>query len=241
MSESSPRIGITTYAVNSSGDIPLPHQYVSSVRRSGGIPLLIAPGETRMNALLDTLDGLVLAGGGDICPTRYGGPSHETIYMVDVERDESELRLLAAVLERRLPTLAVCRGLQLLNVALGGTLHVHLPDVVGQTVAHRAPPRQPIAHTVQLSPTSRLAAIMGQVHVECVSWHHQAVDRPGQGCVPVATAADGVVEAVEIAERPELMAIQWHPELSSHEDSTQQRLFDELVRLAADRYLSRAL
>jgi putative glutamine amidotransferase len=230
-----PRIGITTYAVNSAGEIPLPEAYVGSIRRSGGIPLLIAPGETRLAALLDMLDGLVLAGGGDICPSRYGGRPHETIYSVNDQRDEFELQLVAELLERRLPTLAICRGLQVVNVALGGTLHPHLPDVVGQTVAHRAPPRLPIRHTIRLAADSRLAGIMqadGGVPVECMSWHHQAVDRPGQGCRAVATAPDGVVEAIEIADRPELIAVQWHPELTSHEAPIQQRLFDELVRLA---------
>jgi putative glutamine amidotransferase len=232
MAVAPPRIGITTYAANSNGDIPLPHQYVSSIRRAGGIPLLIAPGEPHLDALLDTLDGCILAGGGDICPSRYGGRSHETIYMVDVERDESELRLAAELLTRRLPTLAICRGLQVLNVALGGTLHPHLPDVVGETVAHRAPPRLPTPHPVRLRSDSRLADILQATEVMCVSWHHQAVERPGRGCRPVAEAPDGVVEAVEIDERPELIAIQWHPELSSHADPVQQRLFDELIRLA---------
>ncbi len=202
MAAAAPRIGITTYAVNSSGDIPIPHQYVGSIRRADGIPLLIAPGEPHVDRLLDTLDGMILSGGGDICPTRYGGRSHDTIYMVDPERDESELRLVEALLARRLPTLAICRGLQILNVALGGTLHPHLPDVVGEQVAHRAPPRLPTPHTIELMSDSRLAAIMGVTHFDCLSWHHQAVDRPGRECRPVATAPDGVVEAVEIPARP---------------------------------------
>jgi putative glutamine amidotransferase len=160
--------------------------------------------------------------------------------MVDAERDESELRLVAAALERRLPTLAICRGLQVLNVALGGTLHAHLPDVVGQQVLHRAPPREPVAHTIELSPDSRLAAILGVTRAECISWHHQAVNRTGHNCQSVARAVDGVIEAVEIRDRPELMAVQWHPELSSHEDSIQRRLFDELIRLATNREAAHA-
>jgi putative glutamine amidotransferase len=235
MNAAAPRVGITTYAVNSVGEIPVPQQYVSSVRRAGGIPLLIAPGETQLAALLDTLDALVLAGGGDICPTRYGGRGHETVYSVSTERDESELRMVEELFERRLPMLAICRGLQVVNVALGGTLHPHLPDVVGETIAHRAPPRLPIPHSITVAADSRLSAIMGASQgngIECMSWHHQAVDRPGHGCRAVANSVDGVVEAIEIAERPELIAVQWHPELTSHEDAAQQRLFDELVRLA---------
>jgi putative glutamine amidotransferase len=234
MAGTAPRIGITTYAANDQGDIPIPHQYVTSVRRAGGLPLLIAPGETHLAQLLDTLDAFVMAGGGDICPNRYGGHHHETIYAVDVERDEFELRLIAELHARRMPTLAICRGLQIINVAFGGTLHVHLPDVVGETVAHRAPPRRPIPHNVKLASDSRLAAILDahDARLESMSWHHQAVDRVGRSCRVVATADDGVVEAIETDEWPELVAVQWHPELTSHEDAVQQRLFDELVRQA---------
>lgn len=234
MGAAAPRIGITTYAVNDHGEIPIPHQYVTSVRRAGGLPLLIAPGETQLARLLGALDAFVIAGGGDICPSRYGGRTHETIYSVDAERDEFELRLIAELHARRMPTLAICRGLQMVNVAFGGTLHAHLPDVVGETVAHRAPPRRPIAHAVQLAPDSRLAAVFGarQDRLEPMSWHHQAVDRIGRGCRVVAMADDGVVEAIETDEWPELVAVQWHPELTSHEDAAQQRLFDELVRQA---------
>lgn len=234
MGAMAPRIGITTYAVNDHGEIPLPHQYVTSVRRAGGVPLLIAPGETHLDRLLDSLDAFVVAGGGDICPRRYGGRDHETIYSVDAERDEFELRLIAELHARRTPTLAICRGLQIVNVALGGTLHAHLPDVVGETVAHRAPPRRPIPHAVQLVPDSRLAAVLDahDLRLEAMSWHHQAVDRAGRSCRVVAVADDGVVEAIETDEWPELIAVQWHPELTSHEDAAQQRLFDELVRQA---------
>lgn len=232
MKKSHPLIGITTYAVNAQGSIPLPHEYVDSVRRAGGIPVLIPPGEPKLTDTILRIDGLVLAGGGDICPSRYGGSGHETIYMIDVQRDESELRWVQMVLETRLPTLAICRGLQILNVALGGTLHPHLPDVVGEQVPHRLPPREPVPHSVELASDSRLAQIMGGERIECVSWHHQAVDRPGHGCRIVAQAPDGVAEAIEVDDHPQLIAVQWHPELSSERDAAQQKLFDELVRLA---------
>ena len=229
---SSPLIGITTYAVNAQGSIPLPHEYVDSVRRAGGIPVLIPPGEPQLIDVMLRIDGLVLAGGGDVCPSRYGGCGHETIYMIDTQRDESELQLVQMVLETRLPTLAICRGLQVLNVALGGTLHPHLPDVVGDIVPHRLPPRETVPHAVTLQSGSRLAEIMGSDRVECVSWHHQAVDRPGRGCRIVANAPDGVAEAIEVDDHPQLIAVQWHPELSSERDTQQQKLFDELVRWA---------
>lgn len=225
-------IGITTYGVNSSGEIPLPEEYVSSVRRAGGIPVLIPPGDTSYTSLLDRLDGIVLAGGGDICPTRYGGESHETIYMVNESRDASELELVAEILRRRMPLLAICRGLQILNVALGGTLHEHLPDVVGEDIAHRAPPRKPTPHQIDVVGDSRLARIMATERTECMSWHHQAVDRLAEGCRVVARAPDGVVEAFEIEDHPEVIAVQWHPELSSERDPHQQNLFDALHALS---------
>lgn len=229
-----PLIGITTYGANDQDQFMLPSGYVKSVRRAGGIPVLIAPGESRASELLTRLDGLVMAGGGDICPSRYGGTGHETIYSVDAHRDESELQLVHAALDRRLPLLCICRGMQLLNVALGGSLHPHVPDVYGETLLHRAPPRLPIPHDVELREDTRLATIMGGRSVACVSWHHQSVDRPGQGCHVVAQAVDGVVEAIELENRPEVIAVQWHPELSAHENQQQQRLFDELVRMAAE-------
>lgn len=229
-----PLIGITTYGANDQEQFTLPTGYVNSVRRAGGLPVLIAPGETHPAELLARLDGLVMAGGGDICPSRYGGTGHPTIYSVDAHRDESELQLVRAALDRRLPLLCICRGMQLLNVALGGTLHPHLPDVYGENLLHRAPPRVPVAHEIDLSEESRLAKIMGGPTAACVSWHHQSVDRPGAGCQVVARAADGVVEAIEVENRPEVVAVQWHPELSAHENEKQQRLFDELVRMAAE-------
>jgi putative glutamine amidotransferase len=225
-----PLIGITTYSVNAQGDVPLPFQYVHSVRRAGGLPVLIAPGEPHLNELLGRLDGLVLAGGGDICPTRYGGQMHPTIYMVNPERDASELELTAALLERRMPTLAICRGLQILNVALGGSLHPHLPDVVGEHVLHRLPPRLPTSHSVDVDADSELARQLASTRITSVSWHHQAVDRLGQGCRAVAHAPDGVIEAIEVQGHPEMVAVQWHPELSSATDVSQQQLFDNLVR-----------
>lgn len=224
-----PLIGITTYSVNAQGDVPLPHQYVDSVRRAGGIPVLVAPGEPQLRALLDRLDGLVLAGGGDICPTRYGGSPHPTIYMVNPQRDASELELTRMLLDRHTPTLAICRGLQILNVALGGSLHPHLPDVVGERVLHRLPPREPTPHEITVEADSPLAAKLGATHVTTLSWHHQAIDRLGQGCRIAARAPDGVIEAIDVIGHPEMVAVQWHPELSSVNDVSQQRLFDDLV------------
>ncbi len=230
-----PLIGITTYATNENGDVTLPVNYVDSVRRANGIPVLISPGESNTVQLLDRLDGLVLAGGGDIDPQCYGCPDvHESVYMLSADRDQTELNLARYTLERKLPTLAICRGIQIINVVLGGTLHQHLPDHVGEDVLHRAPPREPTPHAVEVSPESQIGAVMQATTVETMSWHHQAIHEPAEPLRVVATAPDGVIEAVEHPEHPELLAVQWHPELSSHRDKSQQRLFDQLVQFAAD-------
>ena len=229
-SQNRPLIGITTYAENEDGEVTLPVAYVDSVRRAGGMPVLISPGETNVNELLDRVDGLVLAGGGDIAPEVYSSESvHETVYMVDADRDRTELELAKCLLRRQTPTLAICRGIQIINVALGGTLCQHLPDIVGETVAHRAPPRIPTPHLVDVEPRSRLAEIMQETSVRTMSWHHQAIRDIAPELSVVARAPDGVIEAIELPTYPRLTAVQWHPELTSHEDDSQQRLFNCLV------------
>ena len=136
-------IGIPTYGRNDDGHFFLPAEYVESVRRSGASPILLPPGEEHIDRWFELVDGFLFPGGGDIEPARYGGGEHEMIYMVDPERDTTELALLERALDSGLPTLGICRGTQLLNVALGGTLFDHLPDHVGEEVDHRLPPREP--------------------------------------------------------------------------------------------------
>lgn len=130
-----PLIGLTTYHRNGDNKFDLPAEYVDAVRRSGGIPLLVPPGESRWEDMLRRLDALILTGGGDVSPEAYGGSDHPTLYMVDRERDSSELCLARLAVDVGLPILGICRGTQVLNVALGGTLVEHLPDVVGEEVA----------------------------------------------------------------------------------------------------------
>jgi putative glutamine amidotransferase len=142
------------------------------------------------------------------------------------------------VLETGLPTLAICRGSQVLNVALGGTLHAHLPDVVDGSVIHRDEPKAlrgepaPVPHEVVVESDSLVARIMGAERVNPMSWHHQAIDRLGAGLRVVARADDGTIEAVEHASHPWLAAVQWHPELTGDRDPTQQALFDALVAVS---------
>jgi putative glutamine amidotransferase len=182
--------------------------------------------------LLGRLDGLILTGGGDIDPVPYNGRPHETIYMLDTERDLSELALVQHVITAGMPTLGICRGAQVLNVALGGTLIEHLPDEVGDEIAHRVPPRGPTRHPVAITPNSRLAEVLAADQISVASWHHQAIRQTAPELTIVARAADGTVEAVEMVSHPWLVAVQWHPELSAADDPTQQRLFDAFVEAA---------
>jgi putative glutamine amidotransferase len=227
-----PLIGITTYGRDEKNEFHLPAEYVDAVRRAGGIPVLMAPGESRIAAWLATVDALILAGGGDLDPHAYGGAEHATIYMLDAERDASEMQFALDIADSTLPVLCICRGAQVLNVALGGTLYEHIPDEFGDTVTHRQPPREPIPHEVTVQKGSRLADLMGAETFSSVSWHHQAVRELGRGLTAVAFASDGVIEAIELEGRPDLVAVQWHPELSAAEDPRQQGLFNWLVECA---------
>ena len=225
-----PFIGITTYAKNQQNEVTLPVDYVEAVRRAGGLPVLIAPGESHVAELLERIDGLILAGGGDISPNCYGGPSHPEVYMVDEDRDQTELDLTRHVIDHDIPTLAICRGVQIANVALGGTLYAHLPDRFGDTIQHRKAPRNPTPHSIQVDVDSQLANVMGTTSAQTMSWHHQALDQIGSRIRVVGRAPDGVVEAIELSDHRWFLGVQWHPELTAARDVSQQNLFDEIVR-----------
>lgn len=226
-------IGLTTYGIANAPGFNIPAEYVLAIERAGGVPLLLPPaGTAALDGWLEIIQGLVLIGGGDIDPARYDAPPHATIYNLDGPRDACEFQLARRAIDMRLPTLAICRGMQVINVLLGGTLHRHLPEVVGETVPHRLPPRETVRHPVRVDAGTHVAEAMAATRVEIVSWHHQAVDRLGEGLKAIAWADDGVVEAMEMADNPNLLAVQWHPELSAAEDPAQQRLFDRLVALA---------
>jgi putative glutamine amidotransferase len=225
-----PRIGITTYGRNEQGKLTLGARYVECVRRAGGLPLLIPPGEPQLEEALAGFDGIVMCGGPDLDPKLYGGRAHPEVYGLDPERDASDLELARLLVEQRIPALCICRGLQVLNVAHGGTLVEHLPDEVGLRVRHSGAERAYVPHAVQLAPGSRLAALLGRTSIEPASSHHQAVRAPAPGFDVVARAEDGTIEALEHREHERLIAVQWHPEYTAHEDALQQRLFDELLR-----------
>jgi len=224
-----PLIGLTTYGRKETGEYSLPAQYIDSVRRAGGIPVLVAPGETNLETLCQSLDGIILTGGGDIHPDQYKGNSHALMYKVDEQRDATELELTKLILEKDIPALAICRGLQILNIFFGGTLYEHIPDVFEETVLHRLPPRETVKHMVDVIKGSKLHGIVGSDKIEVVSWHHQAVRDVPKNLTITARSDDGIVEGIELDSHSWLVAVQWHPELSASNDVLQQKLFNALI------------
>jgi anthranilate synthase component 2/putative glutamine amidotransferase len=202
----------------------LPHTYVDVVVRAGGIPVLLPPVDLpgAAAAVVDGLDALVLTGGADVDPSEYGAERDAQTVGVRPDRDRWDQELLAAALERDLPVLAVCRGLQVLDVALGGSLHQHVPDVVGHD-GHRPVPGTFGTTHVKVRPGTRLAELVGdEVDVAC--HHHQSIDRLADGLEVVAEADDGTIEAVQLRDRSFVIGVQWHPE-----ELGDLRLFTALV------------
>jgi putative glutamine amidotransferase len=228
---SAPVIGITSYVEHARYTVwgttatLLPHAYVEQVVRAGGQPVVLPPvGDP--SSMLDRLDALVLSGGGDLDPSSYGAVPHERTGYVREFRDAAELPLVRRALDGGLPLLGICRGAQVLNVALGGTLHQHVPDVVGDDRHSRAPGRYN-RFPVTVAPGSRLAKALDAETVTVSHYHHQAVDRLGTGVTATAWSDDGLIEAVEAAGHPFALGVQWHPEVD--EDPS---LFTALVAAA---------
>ncbi len=226
-----PLVGISSYGrAGQRQTFSLPCEYVDVVRLAGGVPIVLPAVEGEIPEALDAVDALILPGGGDIDPAHYGGPRHEANYGISAERDGFELALARAALVRPdLPVLCICRGMQLLNVALGGDLVSHIPDRFGDTVSHRHPEHRPVVHPVRIDPESRLASVLGATELSVHSVHHQAVGRLGSGLRAAAWSPDGVIEAVESERHPFLIGVQWHPELGALDDERQRRLFEALV------------
>jgi putative glutamine amidotransferase len=206
------------------GAYAVPDAYVDAVRRAGGLPAVIHPADVD----LDRTDALLLVGGGDIDPARYGGADDAAVYGVEPERDDAEIRLLRAAIERGIPTLAICRGIQIATVAFGGSLIVDIPSA-GTYGEHGVPGGDATEHHVRLAPGSRIAAACGATSVTASCHHHQAVDRVGDALVATGWAGDGLVEALEYDGDAWMVAVQWHPEDTAATDAAQQGLFDALL------------
>jgi putative glutamine amidotransferase len=218
-----PVIGISSYQQQARWGnwddqaILLPRRYVDKVVQAGGLPVLLPPAEGGA-AVLPRLDALILSGGSDVEPSRYGAAAHPAAGPFNAERDSAELELCRHALATGLPVLGICRGLQVINVALGGTLHQHLPDLVGND-SHSPELAGYGPHKVSVAPSTQLAAILGRSEAAVPTHHHQAIDRLGAGLVATAWTDDGVIEAVEFDQAadvghtaPFMIAVQWHPE-----------------------------
>jgi putative glutamine amidotransferase len=229
-----PVIGLTTYleqAQTGVWDVQasfLPKVYFEAVNRAGGIAVLLPPQPVDAQIagrVLDGLDGLIITGGKDVDPARYGQDPHAETDEPRPDRDAWEDALLTAAIERELPFLGICRGAQVLNVALGGTLHQHLPDVVGSTRYNLG--RGEFAQNEVTVEGSKLASLIGE-SVVGKSYHHQAIDEVAEGLVVTARSGDGTIQAVELASVPFGVGVQWHPE----QDDDDIRLFAGLVEAA---------
>ncbi len=234
-----PLIGISAYCEQARWGVwemqamVLPRRYADRVASAGGIPVLLPP-VPGVEESVARLDGLMLSGGGDIDPARYRAEPAPQTGSVREERDTAEFALFAAAMARRLPVLGICRGLQVINVARGGSLHQHLPDVVGHA-GHAPVPGTFGSHPVHVAPASKLGAILGHeevdVPISTPTHHHQAVDRLGEGLTATAWAKDGTIEAFELGAGDSfIMAVQWHPEAGDDPS-----LFRALVAAARDR------
>lgn len=242
-----PLIGIPCYAAERAGKLGPVYgpiyannaTYVRAVERAGGVPILLPPYENPESAAMiyARLDGLLLAGGGDVDPAIYGQERLPECQEPEAERDALELTLTRRALEDELPVFGICRGMQVLNVARGGTL---IQDIAtAQPEAQRHPwtdhPRDHRAHEIAVEDSSRLAGIVGRSRLAVNSLHHQAIDRPGAGVRVLAYAPDGIAEAMEVEGQPFALAVQFHPEELAPTDEASRRLFEAFVRACRER------
>lgn len=234
-----PVVGVTTRTVHLprhrvlDANQAVPEAYLAPLVAAGAAPCLVPTslGADAAAALLDRVDGLLLTGGGDPDPRHWNEEPHPKMGFVEPARDETEIRLIGAALERGLPILGICRGVQILNVALGGTLVQHLdPAEIEGMVQHEvAGWPDGAGHSVTLEPDSRLAALAGGPRARVTSSHHQAVGRVGEGLVVAARAPDRVIEALEHPGEPFVVAVQWHPERTAGADAFSDALFAAFV------------
>jgi len=239
---SPPVIGITGYADRSARPpnisiFALSRTYVRAVTSADGSPVILPPylEQRHLRGVFEGLDGLILSGGGDIYPSAFGEADQGLLWRVDRERDQTELSLARWAIAENLPVLAICRGIQVLNVASGGTLVQDIPTHVTDALTHSCVAGRPtpkIAHPVSVEPDTRLATLIGSGRVDVNSAHHQAADVVGDGMVVTARAPDGVIEGLEAPDHPFCVGVQWHPEVMIEVAPPMRRLFEGLVEAA---------
>jgi putative glutamine amidotransferase len=246
-------IGVTTSELRRSSEVhrdpygepdrvemALGMSYLRAIELAGGLPVVLPPLELdRVSPLLDRLSGVLLSGGPDLDPAAYGCAAHPELGLTAPQLDAFEVQLAREADARGLPILGICRGAQAINVARGGTLHQHLPDVTDGSVEHRQPqPGTEVTHDVHVASRSELAGLLGGRRMAVNSFHHQSVDQLGRGLHAVAWADDGVIEAIEDRGGSFVLGVQWHAE-TLVEDAAQLALFRHLVTASEEREQAR--
>lgn len=234
-----PLIGITsTVRVLDQFNWPfhMTHQYnINAITRGGGLPVIIPVGldTDSLRGIYDRVDGLLIPGGSDINPARYHATAHSSVSGIDDQRDETEFSLVRWAVEDDRPILGICRGNQVFNVALGGSLIQDVPSQVQTNIKHNYTPLDMdiarYVHDVTIDPDSRIAAILGQTRLPVNSLHHQGIGVVAPGLKVTAHAPDGVIEALEVPDRHFAMSVQWHPEIMIEYDETMPRLFAAFI------------
>lgn len=222
----------------------LANTYTNAVLAAGGIPVILAPHTEGLDALLDQLDGVVFSGGSDLDSARWNEEPHPTAYGFDEERDNFEIAAIRKAVERDMPMLGICRGIQSINVALGGTIFQHIPDQVPNALQHRqhedGKMNDTTSHTVTIEPGDNLLhRIHGGTTMETNSFHHQAIREPADGLEVIARAGDGVIEAAWLPTMTFGLAVQWHPEMLAATHPDQAAIFTALVDAAKAKMAAR--
>ncbi len=240
--EKRPLIAIATFEVRPRADtttVGVTDSYIKAVRKAGGIPIMLPMimDKDEMTAVLDIANGILIPGGGDISPERYGGTHHDKIYGINLERDEFEINLVQYAMQRQKPTFAICRGLQVMNVALGGTLWEDVQDLMPEGMKHAyfgEQPRNYVAHTVDVAPDSCLAYYLQSTTASVNSLHHQGLKELAAEVKATAVSPDGLIEAIEVPGHPFAMGVQWHPENLVDDDPAMLRLFEGLIQASSN-------
>jgi putative glutamine amidotransferase len=240
-----PVIGITTRTApvspSSLPSVMVQKSYTDAIHKAGGLPVLIPSeiNESEWKVLINRLDGILFTGGGDIAIKYFKGEQHPAVYGIDTARDAAELGLTHEAIEKGKPFLGICRGLQVVNVALGGTLYTHIPDQLPNALIHDYPgedsiqARTTLLHEVEIEIGSSLGKIMNEQTLQVNSLHHQGIKEVAPGLKAVAFAPDGLVEAIELPDHPFGIAVQWHPEWLTDQEAI-RRLFKAFVDAAAE-------
>ncbi len=230
-----PVIGVTA-SRDERGTLSVGREYLESVLRAGGLPLIVpyVEGDEPIREIAERIDGLLLTGGGDIDPAWFGEEPIPGLGWVDPGRDHLEIFLIRRMLEERKPILAICRGCQILNVAAGGDMFQDLYRQREDLLQHQQKaPRSHLSHSVEVAEGSLLHRIAGSTDIKVNSFHHQAVRKLAPGFIACATAKDGVIEGVESVRHPFVLGVQWHPEHLVETDAVSRRLFEAFVQAAA--------